>query len=287
MPTDIPFVFFGTPEVGEKTLAQLIQHGYKPSLVVTAPDRPRGRGLLLSPTPVKALALSHDLPCITPAKLDDEVIEAISGAGASYAIVVAYGKILPERLLEQFPKGVLNVHYSLLPKYRGASPVEAALLSGDTTTGVTIQRMVYELDAGDIVAQSETVIGEDKTAIELRERLIAMGAELLIETLPRYLADSVTLRPQNEAEATRCGKIQKEDRALSLREDSASNWRKYRAYAEGPGTHFFAERSGKRFRVKIKTATHEGDVFTPLRVVPEGKAEQDFQALLASGAVPL
>src|SRR6185369_10832585 len=154
------FVFFGTPNVASETLAILVEHGFVPSLVVTSPDAPKGRGLVLTPSPVKAFALAHDLPFITPAALDDDILSEIRSSGASYALVVAYGKIFPESFIEAFPKGVINVHYSLLPKYRGATPLETALLSGEKETGVTIQKMVRELDAGDVIAQESTAIGE-------------------------------------------------------------------------------------------------------------------------------
>ena len=119
------FVYFGTPKVASDTLMTLIERGFVPSLVVTSPDAPKGRGLALTPSPVKVLALEHSIPFITPEKLDDEVIAAIRAYECEYAICVAYGKIFPETLINAFPKGVLNVHYSLLPRHRGATPLEA------------------------------------------------------------------------------------------------------------------------------------------------------------------
>lgn len=282
-----PFVFFGTPHVASKTLARLIKSGYVPTLVVTAPARPQGRGLSLTETPVHLLAREHGIDVITPEKLDEEALNQIADTKAQYAIVVAYGKILPAQLLSMFPEGVLNVHYSLLPKYRGASPVETALLANEATTGVTVQKMVYELDAGAIVATKETPIEPTETATELRERLIDLGAELLIESLPTYLSGETTLREQNHEEATRCGKIAKSERELMLSGDPLSNWLRYRALSEGPGTHFYAQRQDKQFRVKIKSAAFKDGTFTPLRVVPEGKQEQDFDTLMQSGAKPL
>lgn len=282
-----PFIFFGNPQVAARTLERLLDEGYVPSLVVTAPDRPSGRGLALTPTPVRVLAQDHELPVITPERLDEAALDAIAAAQAPYAIVVAYGKILPENLITSFPQGVLNVHYSLLPKYRGASPVEAALLKGDTVTGVTIQKMVYALDAGDIVAVAETPIHPEETAITLRTRLIELGAELLVRALPHYLSGATKPTPQDHTQASHCGKIQKNERELTLSGDHVQNWRRYRALAEGPGTHFYAMRGGKRLRVKIVTASFVNNVFTPLRIIPEGKQEQDFAVFLQSGAVPL
>ncbi|MFA6408547.1 MAG: methionyl-tRNA formyltransferase, partial [Candidatus Paceibacterota bacterium] len=136
------FAYFGTPKVASDTLSFLVEHGWTPSLVVTSPDAPRGRGLVLKPCPTKELALAHNIPVLTPEKLDSDTISAIREYGCDYALVVAYGKIFPEELIASFQRGVLNVHYSLLPKYRGATPLETALLNGESTTGVTIQKMV-------------------------------------------------------------------------------------------------------------------------------------------------
>lgn len=278
-PSTPKFIFFGTPYVARDTLSALIQAGYVPSLVVTAPDAPKGRGMHVEPCETKEYALSRGLPVITPEKLSGEVSKEIASYGADFAIVVAYGKILPTSLLNIFPKGVLNVHYSLLPKYRGASPVEAALLHGDTSTGVSVQKMVRELDAGDVLASCEVPIHPTETTPALRARLIQEGASVLIGILPAYLSGMRTGTPQDEALATHCGKIEKSEGELTLSGDQLLNWRKYRAFYESPGTYFFMDRNGKRMRVKIKTATFDGTTFTPLRVVPEGKNETDYASL--------
>lgn len=269
-----PFVYFGTPTVASETLSTLLEQGFVPSLVVTSPDAPKGRGLALTPSPVKELAAERGIPVLTPEKLDEAVVSDIRMLGCEYAICVAYGKIFPEALINAFPKGVLNVHYSLLPKYRGATPLETALLKGETETGVTVQKMVKELDAGDILAQETIAIGKDETARELRPRLIALGARLLADTLPRYLTDKITPIPQDASQATRAYKIQKEDGLLSLDAPAEENWNKYRAYADSIGTYFFKD--GKR--MKITRATLVGGKFTIERVIPEGKKEMVYTA---------
>lgn len=269
------FVYFGTPTVASETLAHLLSHGFVPKLVVTSPDAPRGRGLVLTPSPVKTLALEHQIPCLTPDKLDEETITEIAAYGCEVGICVAYGKIFPETLINAFPRGVLNVHYSLLPRHRGATPLEAALLAGDTETGVTVQKMVKALDAGDIIAQRRTAIGEKETARELRPRLIQLGAELLVESLPRYLDGSITPIAQDASLATHAGKLKKEDGRIDLSAEPSENWRKYRAYADTIGTYLI--RNDKR--IKIITADFINDTFTPERVVPEGKTETDFSSL--------
>lgn len=266
------FVYFGTPEVASETLAYLIKHGFTPALVVTSPDAPRGRGLVLTPSPTKTLALAHDIPVITPLTLDEAAMSEIQEQGCGYAICVAYGKIFPESLIESFPKGVINVHYSLLPKYRGATPLETALLKGESETGVTIQKMVRELDAGDVIAQESTPIAQTETARELRPRLIQMGAELLVNSLPSYLSGELVPTPQDASLATRAFKIQKGDGLLDLSADGEQNWYKYRAYTDSIGTYFME--NGKR--MKITAASFKNGAFRVERVIPEGKTERPY-----------
>lgn len=284
--THKPFLFFGTPYVARDTLAFLLEKGYRPEAVITSPDAPKGRGHVLTPCDTKAYALEQGLEVLTPERIDDAFIDSLSKYDAAYAIVVAYGKILPERLIESFPQGVLNIHYSLLPRYRGASPVEAALLNGDTETGVSIQRMVYELDAGDVLAAKTLSIQPEETTRELRPRLIALGSELLVEILPVFESGSLQGTPQDHAQATHTRKIRKEAGELSLTDNDTENWNKYRAYAESPGTYFFMEKDGARMRVKVRSAKLESGTFMPLRVVPEGKPETDYTNLHSQGFIP-
>lgn len=263
------YIFFGTPEVARATLAYLVSQGLVPVAVVTNPDAPKGRGHILTPSPVKEWAMTNGLTVLTPDSLD-----GFSTMEADLAVVVAYGKILPESLIQTFPKGVLNVHYSLLPLYRGAAPVEAALLNGDTETGVTIQRMVKKLDAGDIIASATLSISPTDTTLTLRERLTMHGAELLAKTLPDYLANRLTPVPQDETKATHIGKIDKSEGELDLSSPGEQNWRKYRAYFGGIGTYFFVD--GKRIKI---TAAHLDGVgqFVIDRVIPEGGKEIEYE----------
>ncbi|KND47459.1 MAG: methionyl-tRNA formyltransferase [Parcubacteria bacterium C7867-004] len=281
-----PFLFFGTPYVARDTLAGLMERGYRPEVVITSPDAPSGRGLTLTPSEAKVWALEQNLPVLAPERINRALIESLAQYGAEYAIVVAYGKILPQSLIDAFPLGILNIHYSLLPKYRGASPVEAALLNAETVTGVTIQKMAFELDSGDIVAMKETLIGPEETTRELRTRLIAMGTELLADTLPAFESGAVTGVPQDASQATFCGRINKSEGELALSGDPKRNWNKYRAYAESPGTYFFVTKEAKRLRVKVRTAAFENGTFIPKRVVLEGKAETDFAELTKAGWTP-
>ncbi|MDE2021902.1 MAG: methionyl-tRNA formyltransferase [Patescibacteria group bacterium] len=268
------FAFFGTPEVARETLEVLLGRGFLPALVVTSPDAPKGRGLTLTPSPMKVAALEHAISVLTPEKLDDESVAAIGAQGCDYAVVVAYGKIFPEQLITAFPKGVLNIHYSLLPKYRGATPLEGALLAGEPETGVTIQKMARELDAGDVLAQESIAIAPEETARELRPRLISMGATLLADTLPAFVRGELVPAPQNAALASHTRKLKKEDGLVSLDAPTEENWNKYRAYADTIGTYFFE--NGKR--MKITKASFKDGRFIVERVIPEGKREMAYEA---------
>jgi len=282
----LKFAYFGTPYVARDTLARLVDAGYVPSVVITSPDAPRGRGMELTPCETKAWALEHELPVLTPEKLDDAFLQELAGYGCELGIAVAYGKLLPQAAIDLFPKGILNIHYSLLPLYRGASPVESALRNGETVTGVTIQQMVLEMDAGDILAQEEMAIAPEDTTITLRPKLIEVGADLLIRMLPDVEAGTLKPIAQDAARATRAPKIKKEEGLLSLSGDAATNWNTYRAFRESPGTYFFANKGDKRIRVKIADAEFVKDAFMPTRIVPEGKPEQPFSYLAQNGWTP-
>lgn len=276
------FAYFGTPTVASDTLAILIERGFVPEVVITSADAPKGRGLVLTPSPTKTLALEHSIAVLTPETLDAEIIATIQSYECDYGICVAYGKIFPEELIQAFPLGVLNVHYSLLPKHRGATPLEAALLAGDFETGVTVQKMARALDAGDVLAQRVTPIQPLETARELRPRLITLGAELLADTLPAYLSGDLTPQPQDHSLATRAGKLSKEDGLLNINDPDLTNWKKYRAYADTIGTYFFDQSSGAPKRIKITAATFRNNKFVIERVIPEGKREMAYDDLIQS-----
>lgn len=268
------FAFFGTPYVARDTLAALLDKNIRPEVVVTNPDVPRGRGHVISPSETKILAMEHDIPVLTPSRLDNETVEAIVSYGCEYAIVVAYGKILPKDLIDSFPKGVFNIHYSLLPKYRGATPVESALLNDEKTTGVTIQKMAVALDSGDILYQREIEILPEDTTVTLRQRLIEIGSELLVEAIFAIEGGSIKLVPQDHSQATYAPKLKKEDGLISLEAPALENWNKYRAYKEWPGIYFFED--GKRIKITAAHLDTDGN-FIIDRVIPEGKKEMDYK----------
>lgn len=261
--------FFGTPPFTLSFLDLLYDEGMVPSLIITNPDRPVGRGMkLIAPEPKNWGAL-HGIEVRQPEKLDDAFFAMLSKEPWDLFVVVAYGKIIPERIIALPRFGTINVHYSLLPKYRGATPVESAILHGDPTTGVSIQQMRVKLDTGPILAQKEVAIAENDTSPTLRERLNDEALALLPNLLAAIFDGSARAAEQDEADATRCGKISKEDGEVSLAEDPVLLDRKFRAYAPWPGLYFYAEKNGERVRVKIKTAHLEDGRFVVDSVIPE------------------
>lgn len=274
-----PFVFFGTPRNAAETLEFLKRNGYLPSLIVTASDMPVGRKQIITPPPVKIWALKNNIPILQPEKLHEEFKKQLSTFNFEVFIVVAYGKIFPEWLLNLPAKGTYNIHYSLLPKYRGASPVQGALLEGEKETGVTIQRMVKELDAGPIIAQGKTKIEPNETMPELLEQLTKLGSELLIKTLDQNIS-SIIPTEQDHTNATFSSIIKKEDGLINLNNAPEKNWNKYRAYKTWPGVYYFIEKDGQKIRIIIKEATFENEIFTIKKVLPEGKKEMSYEDFL-------
>ncbi len=273
MKKDLQFAFWGTPEVASETLAMLLGNGYVPKVVITNPDRPQGRGLTLTKSPVKILAEENNIPVLTPEKIDSDFTLLLTTYPILLNIVVAYGKILPLEVIDLPKHGTLNIHYSLLPKYRGASPVESALLNGDVETGVTIQKMVSKLDAGHMLMQEVIPIDPQIMREELRHILIASGAHLLMNTLEDYMGGRLVPVEQDESKATHCGKIKKENGLVTLSYSPQTLWNKYRAYENWPGIYFMKD--GKR--VKITKARYENEKFIIEKVIPEGKKERNFE----------
>lgn len=282
---DTTFAFFGTPEVSSDTLEILFGGGYTPSVIVTSPDAKAGRGMKITETPVSIWAREHGIPCLKPEKITPEFIEEFKKFNVALSIVIAYGKILPESLITIPRLGTINIHYSLLPQYRGASPVEEALLHADTITGVSIQQMAYKLDSGPLIAVQAVSIEPTETKTELLKRLTKIGAELLRETLLDIFSEHITLTTQNESDATFCKKLKKEDGLLDLTDSAKTNFNKYRAFQDWPGTYFFINKNGKDMRIKIRKARYEDDSFIIERVIPEGKPPMDYQDFLRSNTL--
>ena len=196
-------VFMGTPDFAEASLRALLETNHTLSAVFTQPDKPRGRGMKESFSPVKVLALERGIPVYQPLTFKDgAATEILRSLQPDLLVVVAYGRILPQSFLDVARLGSINLHGSLLPKYRGAAPIQWAVLNGDKITGVSVQYMAAAMDAGDVIASRETEIGEFETSGELFDRLMILGAELLTETVDKIAAGEIVRIPQDESEAT-------------------------------------------------------------------------------------
>ena len=196
-------IFMGTPDFAVGTLEALVKSEHEVVAVVTQPDKPKGRGKAMQPTPVKEVALRENIPVLQPKKVrEPEVVEELSKLNADVIVVVAFGQIIPKTILELTKYGCINVHGSLLPKYRGAAPIHWSILNGDKETGVTIMHMALALDAGDIISQVKTPIDPDETVEMLHDRLARLGADLLVETVQNIADGTATRTPQDESQVT-------------------------------------------------------------------------------------
>ena len=196
-------VFMGTPDIAATCLMKIIEDGFQVVGVYTQPDRPKNRGMKLAYSPVKEVALANDIPVYQPENFrEDNTVEELRSLQPDVIAVVAYGRILPQRVLDIPPKGCINIHASILPQYRGSAPYQWAVLDGCSQTGVSAMFLCREMDAGDVIAVSKTDIGENETAGELLDRLAVLGADLLSETLTSAQAGTATATPQDSALAT-------------------------------------------------------------------------------------
>ncbi len=230
-------VFMGTAEFACPSLAALVARpDYQLVAVVTQPDKPQGRDLVIQPSPIKRLALERGLPVLQPGKArDPEFVAALKAMEPDLIVVAAYGQILPQEILNLPKFGCINVHASLLPKYRGAAPIQWAILNGEAETGVTIMKIDAGLDTGDIIAQELTPIHETDDAQTLHDRLAQMGAELLARVIPDYVAGVLRPRPQPQTGASYAPKIKKEDGKIDWTRPARAIWNQVRAFIPWPG----------------------------------------------------
>ena len=242
-------LFWGTPDFATPPLHALLGEGFEVTGVVTQPDKPTGRSRsTVTPSPVKEIALREKLPVYQPAKLNDpEFIEMIELMAPDVSVVVAYGKILPQRLIDLPERGTLNIHASLLPLLRGAAPIQAAIREGHRETGVTIMRMVKALDAGPVILERRTPILEDETFGELKLRLSEMGAGAIIEALALLEADAITERPQDDSLATYAPKIEREMTRVDWSAEATIVCRNVRAFDPYPAA--FTTLKGKSVKL--------------------------------------
>jgi len=266
--------FFGTPDYAVTTLNTLKSSGFDIVFVVTMPDRPKGRKMVMTPPEAKVWAIENNVPVFQPEKLrDDAFIEALKKYDCDVFVVIAYGKIIPDSILNIPKFKSLNIHGSLLPKYRGSCPIETAILNDDRDTGVCIIQMDSEMDHGPIVASRKVVVENwPPTAQVLGNEIVKTGADLLVEILPDWVTCKVTPVEQDHSLATFTKKIEKEDGLIDLDGDPYKNYLKIQAYNEWPSAFFFKD--GKR--IKITKASYNDGKLTIEKVIPEGKSEMDF-----------
>jgi methionyl-tRNA formyltransferase len=234
----VRLIFLGTPSFAVSTLERVLAAGHSVLSVITQPDRPKGRAQTLSASPVKEAALRLGLPVYQPERIRrPEVVAELAAIRADAMIVVGYGQIIPQSIIDLPPHGILNVHASLLPKYRGAAPIQWAIVSGETVTGVTTMRIDAGLDTGEMLLRAKTEIGPEETAIELGNRLAVIGADLLVETLARLDAGAIVPEKQDPSQATLAPILKKEDGRIDWRRPALAIHNLVRGMLPWPGAY--------------------------------------------------
>lgn len=301
-------LFMGTPDFAVPSLRALVEAGHTVCGAFTQPDKPKNRGMKLLPTPVKEFCLAHEIPVFQPVKLrDGTALAQIRELAPELIVVAAYGRILPDDILEYPAKGCINVHSSLLPRYRGAAPINWAILNGDRESGVTIMHMATELDAGDIISQAVTPIDPDETVEALHDRLAELGARLLVDTVAQIAAGTSTRTPQDPGKVTFAPMLSRElspmdwakpARALHDQVRGLIPWpaavaelggvrcKVYATKVDGqttakaPGTVVQADKKG------LKIACGEGSVLEICELQPDGKKRMAASAFLLGRPIP-
>lgn len=286
---DIDFAFFGTSNFSTHVLDTLASLDYLPSLIITAPDKPAGRGMHISSPPVKEWAEEKKISVLQPENLKDEtVLQKLKdmapdrSKGWDVFVVASYGKILPSAIINEPSRKSLNIHPSLLPSLRGASPIQSAILYEDNT-GITIIRMDEKMDHGPIVAQEKVIYNEwppDAPTLEID--LAKKGAELLADVLPKWKAGKIEEQPQDDKRATYTQTIKKEDAFLDLENESPEIlFRKIKAYKEKPKAYFFYDSAKKgKIRIIVTEAEIEDQRLKIKKIIPEGKKEMEYENFL-------
>lgn len=272
------FAFFGSDEFSIIVLKELIQSGFTPSLCITQPDKPKGRKLVLTPTPIKEFCIKNNIKVFTPEKLTQHMFSEFGEF--DFFVVASYGKIISQKILDIPKNGCLNVHPSLLPQYRGASPIETAILNDTKDTGVTIMLMDALMDHGPILKQEKYTfeIWPDSKQI-VHDTLAQLGGKLLSQTIEPFLKKEIEPQPQDHTQATFTKIIQKSDGQIQLADTDYQTHLKYLAFTPWPGLFFFIEKQNKQIRVKIESAHFDQSKgFVIDSVIPEGKKSMSFES---------
>jgi methionyl-tRNA formyltransferase len=256
-------VFCGTPLFAVPTLEKLVAAGFGVKLVVTQPDRPSGRGMEPAASPVKRAALELDLPILQPEKIknNEEFRRQLAGIAPEAIIVVGYGRIIPQWMIDLPPLGNINLHGSLLPKYRGAAPIQWAIAMGENITGITTMRIDAGLDTGDILQQAEERINPEDSAVTLAPRLAQTGAELMISTLAALKNGSITPRSQDDSQATLAPILKREDGLIDFSHTATDAWNRLRGFQPWPGA--FTKFRGKILQLHAAVPAPEVCVVAP------------------------
>lgn len=280
----VRIIFMGTPDFAVPTLTTLIESEYKLVAVVTQPDRPRGRGKKLMPSPVKVVAQKAGIPVLQPKTLRDETaVTELASFKPDLIVVAAFGQILRQNVLTLPPHGCINVHASLLPRWRGAAPVAAAIRAGDSETGVTIMLMDEGMDTGPMLAHRAIPITSTHTRETLTAELAELGGTLLVETLPAWLAGDLTPEPQDDRQATLAPRLKKEEGAIDWSQRAVEIERQVRAFYPWPGTFTY----GPRGQFKILAAEVAGQVTPPAQSDPGTVFEHQKEVYVATGQAAL
>ena len=298
-------IFMGTPDFAVGTLTALIEAGHEIVLAVTQPDKPRGRKQTLVAPPVREAAVSHGIPVFQPKRVrEPEALEELRKYEPELIVVAAFGQLLPKELLDMPTYGCINVHASLLPKYRGAAPIQRAILNGDAVTGVTIMRMDVGLDTGDMIAKEEVVIAPEDTGGTLFDKLSKAGADLLVRTIPSIADGTAVYTPQDESEATKVGQISKKDGRIDFTRSARSIEWQVRGLNPWPSAYtYLGNKTLKIWSAQVREGTgaeigtvvflekdcfgvQTGDgVLVCLEVQLEGKKRMDAGAFLRGNAL--
>lgn len=276
--------FLGTPEFAVSSLEALLEDDHFEVVgVVTQPDRPAGRKLQLTPSPVKVLAQAHGLKVLAPESLKANplILDEIKSWGAEVGVVVAFGQILTQSFLDSFRFGCVNVHGSVLPRWRGAAPIQRAIEAGDTETGVTLQKMVKKLDAGDIIGVRKVAISDDMDALELHDILARLGADLLRVELMDYVRGNLAPIPQDESQVTIAKKINKQESLVDWNSSAKAIEGKVRGFVYGPGTYTILQ--GKKLKLHKVVAEDVISTQTPGSVTAVG--DEHFSVAAGKGVV--
>lgn len=267
-------VFFGTPQFAAKVLSYLIDHGIQINAVITKPDRPKGRSGSPLPTPVKEVAQAQNppIPTFQPAIVSaPEFADIAASFKADLFVVVAYGEIIKQHLLDMPRLGCINLHASLLPKYRGAAPIQRSIIEGETKTGITIMHMVKKMDAGDIIEMKEIPIGPDDTFPEVEEKLCSEGSKLLLKVIRDFEAGIIKRIPQDSSQATYAAKIELEDCEIHWDQPAQKLHNLVRGVTPDPGAWCYLDVKGQRKRLKINRTQTCALTGTPGAILSYGK----------------